>query len=152
MFDMDKIFIGKNYFLLVYFIRMKKIIEIIKKILWVQFKIETFVGKIIPPYGYIINLRNSFFQYELKEKEVFIKHMPKWYAFYESNILMCILRILMCCWLIFSKLIKMVFEAKLNIDLDAYILTDLITLFIIFIFLFVATLKFFLSFRYKYCR
>lgn len=127
----------------------EKMINIIKFIQFINNNLENQIMTIIPLTKYFFKFRDSLFSYEMHEKDVFIKHMPKWYEFYEYNIFMRIFRVLIGLWLIFSRTIIPVFlELKFNIEVEKFIFFDILNLLILCFFFIFYSLKFILRFIY----
>lgn len=92
-------------------------------------------------------LRDGLFSYEVHEKEIFVKHMPTWYAYYEYNILIKIIRIFLGLWLLFSTRILPTY-LELHIQIEDNLVFILFYLIIMFFFICIVSLKFVLRFVY----
>ena len=73
--------------------------------------------------------------------------MPKWYSFYELNIFMRILRVILGMWLVFSRnIIPYSFDILFDIDIEDMLFFPILNLSILIFFSFSFILKFILRF------
>jgi len=129
--------------------------QIFKFIYLKKKELEYFIGKLIPPLGYIFKKRDAFLEYLDKEDLLFIEKMPKWYRYCETSWTMRCVRVLMGLWLIsqtdiLQETILYFFETHLaftEIEKKYWFIFSLfINCVCIFYFLFFSSLKLILGF------
>lgn len=107
------------------------------------------LGKIIIKMKKLKLIRDSYLQYDKKEREVFISHMPNWYKLYETHWVFILLRGLGFIWFLISRYILPVFlSLYCELNSNIYVYRDIADLSVLVVFFFFLTLRFILRFIY----